>query len=524
MKSIIKKTLCLLISFMMVFSSFAAVVSDNDGSAFITKSEFDSLKNDFQSQLDAYNTNIDNKIDNAIAAYLSGVKMDTTFVIESNILNFDYPITIIDKRKIIEEVKTSATTSVGNDTLWAPGYYFVASAKRDGKEPMQEFKWDSVDNIKTYLNGTANTSTGTFKVTNLLLNPKLSFTTAFQHENLNANAQAYTTVFLDQSSLWTSGASFGMPVTRNNIRANYNLNVKASTYSPVFQGCHHPNALLTWNGSGQSTYDNIKGSSGTQQMWDSRAAGQFECSTMLTKDAYTYSNKKLNVVYNYGVSSHANHFAPVTYNNELYITNKKACRKAYSHKSKVVWASRASSTSNTGVQYIVSEGINLEHENEDTGRAWYNKSLISQDRLVYDVEATDDRWFLNHKMVDGIPVFSYFDKKDENNGKIKDIYVGFNITSTTSTNPKYAILSKSPITTQVYSTNVESNPDYLVITNLNGTANNTKKVKLVEGENKLKISGTMTSKELLFLKLLWDDTNEESMTMTKPQITYTDVK
>ena len=125
MKSIIKKTLCLLISFMMVFSSFAAVVSDNDGSAFITKSEFDSLKNDFQSQLDSYNTNIDSKIDNAIASYLSGVKMDTTFVVESNILNFDYPITIIDKRKIIEEVKTSATTSVGNDTLWAPGYYFI---------------------------------------------------------------------------------------------------------------------------------------------------------------------------------------------------------------------------------------------------------------------------------------------------------------------------------------------------------------------------------------------------------------
>ena len=65
MKSIVKKTFCLLISFMMVFSSFAAVVSDNDGSAFITKSEFDSLKNDFQSQLDSYNTNIDNKIDNA---------------------------------------------------------------------------------------------------------------------------------------------------------------------------------------------------------------------------------------------------------------------------------------------------------------------------------------------------------------------------------------------------------------------------------------------------------------------------
>jgi hypothetical protein len=54
------------------------VVSDNDGSAFITKAEFDSLKNNFQSQIDQYNTNIDSKIDNAIASYLSGIKVTLT--------------------------------------------------------------------------------------------------------------------------------------------------------------------------------------------------------------------------------------------------------------------------------------------------------------------------------------------------------------------------------------------------------------------------------------------------------------
>ena len=51
----------------------SAIVSDNDGSAFITKAEYDSLKNTFQSQLNQYNTSIDSKIDNAIAGYLSGV-------------------------------------------------------------------------------------------------------------------------------------------------------------------------------------------------------------------------------------------------------------------------------------------------------------------------------------------------------------------------------------------------------------------------------------------------------------------
>ena len=50
-------------------------MSDNDGSAFISKAEFDSLKNSFQAQLDSYNNGIDNLIDAAIASYLSGLKI-----------------------------------------------------------------------------------------------------------------------------------------------------------------------------------------------------------------------------------------------------------------------------------------------------------------------------------------------------------------------------------------------------------------------------------------------------------------
>ena len=71
----IKKVLSLFMIVLLSIESFAAVVSDNDGSAFITKAEFDSLKNNFQSQLDAYNTGIDNKIDTAIASYLAGINV-----------------------------------------------------------------------------------------------------------------------------------------------------------------------------------------------------------------------------------------------------------------------------------------------------------------------------------------------------------------------------------------------------------------------------------------------------------------
>ena len=52
--------------------SFAAVVSDNDGPAFITKAEFEELKFSFESQIDKYNASLDNKIDGAITSYLDG--------------------------------------------------------------------------------------------------------------------------------------------------------------------------------------------------------------------------------------------------------------------------------------------------------------------------------------------------------------------------------------------------------------------------------------------------------------------
>ncbi|MBO6120023.1 MAG: hypothetical protein J6P02_06105 [Lachnospiraceae bacterium] len=71
---IAKRALALILVVLMSINTLGAIVSDNDGSAFITKAEFDSMKNDFQSQIDQYNTSIDSKIDGAIASYLAGIQ------------------------------------------------------------------------------------------------------------------------------------------------------------------------------------------------------------------------------------------------------------------------------------------------------------------------------------------------------------------------------------------------------------------------------------------------------------------
>lgn len=72
-----KKAICLIFTFLLSINSFAAIVSDSDGSAFVTKTEFDALKNDFKDQIDNYNLSIDAKIDGAIASYLASIKKST---------------------------------------------------------------------------------------------------------------------------------------------------------------------------------------------------------------------------------------------------------------------------------------------------------------------------------------------------------------------------------------------------------------------------------------------------------------
>ena len=88
-----KKALCLIFAFLLSIESFAAVVSDNDGAAFVTKAEFDALKRNFNDQINKYNTSIDSKIDGAIANYLAGIKLSQESYIElDSKTNYTFPL------------------------------------------------------------------------------------------------------------------------------------------------------------------------------------------------------------------------------------------------------------------------------------------------------------------------------------------------------------------------------------------------------------------------------------------------
>ena len=72
------KKICALIIVLILNINAYAAVGGNDGSAFITKAEFDAIVNTFNEQMDSYENSLVTKIDGAIANYLAGQTKEIT--------------------------------------------------------------------------------------------------------------------------------------------------------------------------------------------------------------------------------------------------------------------------------------------------------------------------------------------------------------------------------------------------------------------------------------------------------------
>ena len=104
---VLKRLLSLFLVVLISINAYAAIVGDNDGAAFVTKAEFDSLRNTFDAQINQYNSSIDNKIDGAIGAYLAGVKTN------------DKPYIMLDdiKGSVGRDLRFNNRIVTGNSTM-----------------------------------------------------------------------------------------------------------------------------------------------------------------------------------------------------------------------------------------------------------------------------------------------------------------------------------------------------------------------------------------------------------------------
>ena len=108
------------------FNSMSAIVSDNDGSAFVTKAEFEAMKDNFADQVENYENSIDGKIDGAIAAYLAGIKTTRKTVITNMFRNAK----INDKNNLVFALWATPAQAINVEDVVAG--YFVGRADGGG--------------------------------------------------------------------------------------------------------------------------------------------------------------------------------------------------------------------------------------------------------------------------------------------------------------------------------------------------------------------------------------------------------
>ena len=119
-------SLIIILSIILQNIVFSSIVSDNDGSAFITKKEFEAMKTDFNNQIDNYNKSIDNKIDGAIANYLAS--MVEKKVSLTSLLN-----TLPEERRTFVPAITNPTTCNQDDLyIETSGYWFLSYPRPQG--------------------------------------------------------------------------------------------------------------------------------------------------------------------------------------------------------------------------------------------------------------------------------------------------------------------------------------------------------------------------------------------------------
>ena len=216
----IKRRLALVVVLLLSIESFAAVVGDNDGAAFITKAEFDSMKNDFQSQLDRYNSSLDNKIDGAIATYLAGAKVTSQMTILPQVSNYEEIMWINDWYFYGKWRKFSdRTTYTGSDTnVW---YKPDLSSNRINFLADKLYFYDSVNQGYGYLVYTLG-----FNIRDV--GPNVAVCNAIGGTAAAARALTFTAVYMrkDEAGWYI----YGVPVV--NLAANVTWN-DIRTHSPL---------------------------------------------------------------------------------------------------------------------------------------------------------------------------------------------------------------------------------------------------------------------------------------------------
>ena len=538
-----KRFFALLLVVLMSINTLGAVVSDNDGSAFITKAEFDSLKNNFQSQIEQYNTSIDSKIDGAIASYLAGMDMAKKAIASNTRSVIAYPLNIYmtDRQIVADDVTSIQSKSLGR--LWS--HYFNSGFVG------HEYGSDMYYLYYPY------TSDGTYGETHTnavkkFYNGKIEGT-KFVIDGMNDNYEVKTTVMYiagNFQSATSGGQGFGLlwdhktvATSQEALVSNWN---RSSRMPADFEWNYtlpnginaylkKPELIFVW-GTRNTCYfetdvtnkkwNRLKLNNGGTDMWNWNTMWtRLTSGVQHSGEVASYKRTDLTEIINAQAStSKPQNLIPVTYENQVKVTNVNSFKTNLlsSHQALGVLNNNSITTNaNWLAKFVITPGFTLEPEYfGNTSRAWTNKSLIDPAHCVYKVTLPYTGTVVDQNLTKGILI-------TEANNEIDEIEVDLTPTwNTTDTIDRYILMSKSPIELERIVSGTNTN-NYLKLKIGNETG---KYVKLKNGiENKITIksddgSAVMQKGELLYFKILWDvnDGNRTyPTTITEPKVYFT---
>ena len=241
--------LALFIVVLLNINSYAAV-SANDGSAFVTKAEFDALVNTFNEQMDTYQSGLNAKIDGAISNYLAGLSSVTVVTLDNyaqaymNALNINYiePIREVN-------VATDFAYSYKHLVMGAWFYYAPGVDNQQSRSDASPYKHTSAWIYKNRI-----TDKLPENAENRLKRPFIILDTNNNASKLVRNMQTNMTT----CHLYSSRPAQGCDITTFTIQelsGNYGLNKTTSCYNADVRQSYSYNG--NWSSEARSYSDSV---------------------------------------------------------------------------------------------------------------------------------------------------------------------------------------------------------------------------------------------------------------------------
>ena len=528
------KIITIILCILLCVDCFAAVVSDNDGSAFITKAEFDSLKNNFQSQIDSYNTSIDSKIDSAIAGYLAGIKADKEEILTLASSVVSYPLTFQMKNKILDWSKWNVN---GATPYWAPNYGVYFWGRRSSCTMLIDKTFTTPVVNRTFYNGKWTGSK--YKISGMLkdVDGKIDINSCFYQfiDHYGGEASIIFGFVLDQSAAAPrQGTGVGGTITRTLVRASGNSEVNfysgSSTYPLIVD------SIWDWGGT-VAIQVQSESTSNEHYLNRLKAAGYayYEGYTpsnqnFFDSSMYYNSSNTIDFIMNQYDSNRSNADGkrielPVAYEEHIYMTNKNNFKKDLQNGTLVnasywngkytpsrAWSERDNTWSTVWkFSNIITPGWTLEPQFSGYTRDMNKRSLMEPHYMCYDVTLPYSKVKVEQTMTDGVIL-------TEASRDYKLIKIELNLTSENTAVKKYLVISSDNLISQSDYTQVDSEaaayPDrYCKIADNKNMKDSVYKYELKEGSNTVYISNIKKNSVLLY-KILWDKTNNTYATLT----------